>query len=79
MKKFLSLLMMSLLCVSAWAADETVVFADQGYANGEAVESYTGTDFAIAFNKGTNSNAPKYYTTGSAIRVYGGNYFTDLS
>ncbi len=76
MKKFLSLLMMTLLCVSAWAADETVVFADQGYANGDAVESYTGTDFAIAFNKGTNSNAPKYYTTGSAIRVYGGNYFT---
>lgn len=68
--------MMTLLCVSAWAADETVVFADQGYANGDAVESYTGTDFAIAFNKGTNSNAPKYYTTGSAIRVYGGNYFT---
>lgn len=76
MKKFLSLLMMTLLCVSAWAADETVVFADQGYANGDAVESYTGTDFAIAFNKGTNSNAPKYYTTGSAVRVYGGNYFT---
>ena len=76
MKKFLSLLMMTLLCVSAWAAEETVVFADQGYANGDAVESYTGTDFAIAFNKGTNSNAPKYYTTGSAIRVYGGNYFT---
>lgn len=68
--------MMTLLCVSAWAADETVVFADQGYANGDAVESYTGTDFAIAFNKGTNSNAPKYYTTGSAIRVYGGNNFT---
>ena len=76
MKKFLSLLMMTLLCVSAWAADETVVFTDQGYANGDAVESYTGTDFAIAFNKGTNSNAPEYYTTGSAIRVYGGNYFT---
>ena len=31
---------------------------------------------SISFNKGSNSSAPKYYTTGEAIRAYGGNYFT---
>ncbi|MBP5688944.1 MAG: hypothetical protein J6X22_09945, partial [Muribaculaceae bacterium] len=74
MKKVLSLMMMLMLAIGAWA--ETVTFADEGYSNGEAVESYEGTDFSVTFDKGTNSNAPKYYTTGAAIRVYGGNYFT---
>lgn len=57
-------------------ADETVDFTAQGYKNQQAVTSYTGTDFSVTFDKGTNnSNAPKYYTTGTAIRCYGGNYF----
>ena len=30
----------------------------------------------VVFDKGTNSNAPKYYTSGSAIRAYGGNTVT---
>ena len=67
-------MMMLMLAIGAWA--ETVTFADEGYSNGEAVESYEGTDFTVTFDKGTNSNAPKYYTTGAAIRVYGGNCFT---
>ena len=29
-----------------------------------------------AFNKGSNSNAPKYYTTGTGVRVYGGSKVT---
>ena len=33
-------------------------------------------EFDVYFNKGTNSNKPVYKTTGSAIRVYGGSYFT---
>lgn len=28
------------------------------------------------FSKGTGSNAPKYYTNGTAVRAYGGNTFT---
>ena len=67
-------MMMLMFAIGAWA--ETVTFADEGYSNGEAVESYEGTDFTVTFDKGTNSNAPKYYTTGAAIRVYGGNCFT---
>lgn len=62
-----------------WAADESVTFSQQGYSNGEAVETYTGTNFSIAFDKGSNNNAPKYYTTGTAIRAYGGNTFTVTS
>ena len=60
----------------ARAADETVTFSEQGYSNQQAIASYQGTDFSITFDKGTNSNAPKYYTSGTAIRAYGGNYFT---
>ena len=71
--------MMAVLAIGAWAADETVVFSEQGYANGAEVTTYTGTDFTVTFNKGTNSNTPKYYTTGAAVRVYGGGYFTVAS
>ena len=61
---------------SAWAAEETITFSEKGYSNAEAIESVSGTDFTITFDKGTNNNDPKYYTTGSAIRCYGGNTFT---
>ena len=75
LRYFCTLLLMAVVSV-AWADQESVTFADEGYTNGQEVASYTGTNFSIAFNKGTNSNAPKYYTTGSAIRAYGGNNFT---
>ena len=61
----------------AFAADETITFSQQGYDNSEEITTVSGTNFTITFNIGTNnSNAPKYYNTGTAIRVYGGNYFT---
>ena len=54
----------------------TLNFSAQGYENGEEVTSLTIDDVTVAFNKGTNSNVPKYYNTGTAVRVYGGGYFT---
>ena len=52
-------------------------FSEQGYTNGQAVSSASiGNNITVNFFKGTNNNAPKYYTTGAAIRCYGGNYFT---
>ncbi len=54
----------------------TLDFSNQGYENGEEVTSLTIDDVTVAFNKGTNSNVPKYYNTGTAVRVYGGGYFT---
>ena len=59
--------------VASWVAK------DQSYENQQAVTSATfGTSnaFTITFDKGTNSNAPKYYDTGTAVRAYGGNTFT---
>ena len=62
---------------TATTSSESVDFTAQGYTNQQAVSSYTGTNFSIAFDKGTNSsNGPKYYTSGTAIRVYGGNTIT---
>ncbi|MBP5518157.1 MAG: hypothetical protein J6X91_05845 [Bacteroidales bacterium] len=47
-----------------------------GYSNAQEVKTVTGTNATVTFDKGTNSNTPKYYTTGTAVRVYGGGYFT---
>lgn len=57
-------------------ATETINCADLGYSNGDEVTTVEGEAFTINWNKGTNSNVPKYYTTGPGIRAYGGNYFT---
>ena len=54
----------------------TLDFSSQGYANQTTISSLTIGDITAAFNKGSNSNAPKYYTSGTAVRVYGGGYFT---
>lgn len=47
-----------------------------GYENGQEVKTVTGTNATVTFDKGTNNNTPKYYSTGTAVRVYGGGYFT---
>ena len=49
----------------------------QGYENAQEITSVDlDGGLTIAFDKGTNSATPKYYTTGTAIRIYGGGYFT---
>lgn len=57
----------------------SVVFKDAGYGNGEAVTNVIIGAATVTFEKGTNSNAPKYYDTGKAVRTYGGNNFTIAS
>lgn len=54
----------------------TIDFANQGYANAQEFPGLTVGDVSISGDKGTNSNSPKYYTTGNAIRVYGDNTLT---
>ena len=55
----------------------SVTFADNGYTDGEAVAYATIGECATAtFDKGTSSNAPKYYSTGTAIRLYAKNTMT---
>lgn len=59
----------------------TVTFtaSEYGYSNQASVTTVQMGDYVtVEFKKGTNSsgNSPKYYTTGTAIRCYGGNTFT---
>ena len=61
---------------SAQSPDETITFSEQGYDNGAVVQTVKGTDVTLAFDQGTNSNAPKYYIQGEAVRLYGGNTLT---
>ena len=52
-------------------------FSTQGYTDGQEIgDVVLNTNTSVTFNKGSNNNAPKYYTSGTAIRCYGGNYFT---
>lgn len=77
MKQNLRFILLTLLCAvvtGAWG--EKIDFSQLGYENGQEVTTVDGEDFSVTFDKGTNSNTPKYYTTGTAIRVYGGGNFT---
>ena len=62
---------------SATSGTETIDFSALGYTNGANVTTVNSGSVSINFSKGTNkSNSPKYYTTGVAVRIYGGNSFT---
>ena len=55
----------------------TIDFSQQGYDNEQAINSaITVGDITLTFDKGTGSNPPKYYTTGTAVRFYIGNTLT---
>ena len=76
MKKFLRFSFVALLTMigmNVMAEEVTIDFSAQGYGNGQAIESLTQDGITLTFDKGTNTNGPKYYTTGSAIRLYGSN------
>ena len=60
----------------AEAASTTLTFSSQGYSNQQAVSSATSGQASFTFDKGSNSNAPKYYNSGKALRMYGGNTMT---
>ncbi|MBQ9468229.1 MAG: hypothetical protein IJU52_04405 [Clostridia bacterium] len=54
-----------------------VVSGDLGYANAEEVQTITADSVVtITYDKANGTNAPKYYTTGTAIRAYSGNTIT---
>lgn len=60
--------------------ESSIDFSVQNYTNQQEISSVSIAEgITIAFDKGTNSNSPKYYTNGTAIRVYGGGYFTITS
>lgn len=54
---------------------ETVDFSKQGYSNAEELTEVKVNDYiTLYFSIGSNdNNSPKYYNTGNAARLYGGN------
>ena len=58
------------------AITKTIVASETGLGNGVAVVSLEFDNVTATFDKGDNSNAPKYYNTGKAFRAYGGNTIT---
>lgn len=64
--------------METYSAATTVTFnvADYNFANQTALDSYTVGDVTIAFDGGGNSNLPKYYTSGTAVRCYPKNTIT---
>lgn len=75
MKQKLLLILSCMLMVMGMRAEEvTITFSNQGYDNAQAItELELGNGFTATFDKGTNSNAPRYYNTGSALRLYAAN------
>ncbi len=53
---------------------ETFTFSELGFVNAEDVTAVEGDNVTLTFDQGTNANnAPKYYTSGTAVRMYSGN------
>ena len=78
MKK--ALLSLAAVIGMSFAANADVVSFETskgGYNNAaEVSEIKMNDEISITLEKGSNSNAPKYYSTGTAIRFYGGNVMT---
>lgn len=61
---------------AAGTTSVTIDFSEQGFENGAEVTEVSESGVKATFDKGTGANAPKYYTTGTAVRAYGGNTLT---
>ncbi|MBR7022520.1 MAG: InlB B-repeat-containing protein, partial [Bacteroidales bacterium] len=73
----LALLVLLALPMGMWGQTrevETFTFSELGYGNAEAVTTVEGTNVTLTFDQGTNANnTPKYFTTGTGVRMYTGN------
>lgn len=55
----------------------SIDFSKAGYGNGEAITSVDiDSNVSVIFDKGSSSNAPSYYNTGTAVRAYAKNSIT---
>lgn len=49
----------------------------QNFKNQQEIKEVSSDPVSLIFNKGSNNqNSPKYFTTGTAVRLYGGNTMT---
>lgn len=60
-------------------SEEEFVFANEGFENAQTVEVVEGDNVTLTFAQGSNAIPPKYYTGGSAVRLYTGNTLTVTS
>lgn len=82
MKQHLLRFIIALFTISIWSGTswgQDVYDLTSGFSNGEVVNTIKGTNSSIIFNKGTGSSSPTYYSSGTAIRFYGGNTLTIAS
>ena len=84
MKRRITFLLTAFLLLTGTAlfaqsrTEASIDFSEQGYANAQDMDGVVidiDVNVTIVFNKGTGTNTPKYYNTGTAIRAYGGNNF----
>lgn len=78
MNKKLFMLWSFLLCFALGISAEevTIDFTQKGFTNVQEVATVEQDGITVKFDKGSNSNTPKYYNTGTAVRVYGGGTMT---
>lgn len=76
--KNLFTLALLVMCVGLTAQTTvTYTFSEKGYANAQEIASgELDSNLAFEASQGTGTNAPKYYTSGSAARFYPNNTFT---
>ena len=85
MRKFTFIFMAALLTallfpVKSMAIDATWVAANQGYDNSQEVTEITIAETVKGvLSKADGNNAPKYYATGTSLRLYAGNTLTITS
>ena len=58
---------------------ETITMSAQGFSDQQVISDINGSDSTITFSVGTGSTTPKYFSSNSAIRTYGGNTITIAS
>ena len=64
---------------AASAAEATIDFSQQGWSNEFEITASTpigDSGISVAFAMGEGKNTPKYYTSGTAVRMYSGNTMT---
>ena len=55
---------------------ETITMSEQGFTEAGVVTSVSGNNCTLTFSKGSGTNDPKYYGTGSSVRIYPNNTLT---
>ena len=70
MKKLLLSLFVIMVALGTTKAENVTFDLTTGYENAQPVDKIESGNVVITFDKGTGNNAPAWYQTGTALRVY---------